>query len=109
MRASLILLFGKTKALFGKDTARKKTAFLHTLFVENERETNELKSGTMFFYEIEGHMQKLYSFGRVKKIWPKKKKKIALRAVNIFTGSPLNVHWKFWSDPPPPNPTLTST
>ena len=25
MRASLILLFGKTKASFGKDTARKKT------------------------------------------------------------------------------------
>ena len=36
MRASLILLFGKTKGFFGKDTARKKTAFLHTLFVENE-------------------------------------------------------------------------
>ena len=31
------------KALFGKDTARKKTVFLHTLFVENERETSELK------------------------------------------------------------------
>ena len=26
----------------------------------------------MFFYEIEGHMQKLSSLGRVKKIWPKK-------------------------------------
>ena len=39
----LILLFGKTKAFFGKDTARKKTAFLHTLFVENERETSKLK------------------------------------------------------------------
>ena len=25
----------------------------------------------MFFYEIEGHMQKLSSFGREKKIWPK--------------------------------------
>ena len=43
MHASLILLFGKTKAFFGKDTARKKTAFLHTLFVENERETSKLK------------------------------------------------------------------
>ena len=43
MHASLILLFGKTKAFFGKDTARKKTAFLHTLFVEKERETSELK------------------------------------------------------------------
>ena len=43
MRASLILLFGKTEAFFGKDTARKKTAFLHTLFVENERETSKLK------------------------------------------------------------------
>ena len=43
MRASLILLFGKTKAFFGKDTARKKTAFLHTLFMEKERETSKLK------------------------------------------------------------------
>ena len=39
----LILLFGKTKVFFGKDAARKKTAFLHTLFVENERETSKLK------------------------------------------------------------------
>ena len=43
MRATLILLFGKTKAFFGKDTARKKTAFLHTLFVEKEREISKLK------------------------------------------------------------------
>ena len=38
-----ILLFRKTKALFGKDAAREKTAFLHTLIVENKRETNEQK------------------------------------------------------------------
>ena len=72
MRASLILLFGKTKAFFGKDTARKKTAFLHTLFVENERETSKLKWGFMFFYKVEGHMPKLSSFGRGKKFRPKK-------------------------------------
>ena len=72
MRASLILLFGKTKAFFGKDTARKKTAFLHTLFVENERETSKLKWGAMFFYKVEGHMPKLSSFGRGKKFRPKK-------------------------------------
>ena len=72
MRASLILLFGKTKAFFGKDTARKKTAFLHTLFVENERETSKLKWGAMFFYKVEGHMPKLSSFGREKKFRPKK-------------------------------------
>ena len=72
MRASLILLFGKTKAFFGKDTARKKTAFLHTLFVENERETSRLKWGVMFFYKVEGHMPKLSSFGRGKKFRPKK-------------------------------------
>ena len=72
MCASLILLFGKTKAFFGKDTARKKTAFLHTLFVENERETSKLKYGDMFFYEVEGHMPKSSSFGRGKTIWPKK-------------------------------------
>ena len=72
MRASLILLFGKTKAFFGKDTAGKKTAFLHTLFVENERETSKLKWGAMFFYKVEGHMPKLSSFGRGKKFRPKK-------------------------------------
>ena len=72
MRASLILLFGKTKAFFGKDTAREKTAFLHTLFVENERETSKLKWGAMFFYKVEGHMPKLSSFGRGKKFRPKK-------------------------------------
>ena len=43
MRASLILMFGKTNAFFGKDATRKKTAFLDTLFVENERETGKLK------------------------------------------------------------------
>ena len=43
MRALLILLFGKTKGLFGKDAAREKLWFLHTLFVENERETSKLK------------------------------------------------------------------
>ena len=72
MRASLILLFGKTKAFSGKDTARKKTAFLHTLFVENESETSKLKWGAMFFYKVEGPMPKLSSFGREKKFRPKK-------------------------------------
>ena len=43
MSASPTLFFGKTKAFFGKDTARKKTAFLHTLFMEKERETSKLK------------------------------------------------------------------
>ena len=43
MRALLILLFGKTKALFAKDATRKKHWFLHMSFVENERETCELK------------------------------------------------------------------
>ena len=74
MRASLILSFGKTKPFFGKDTVvtRKKTAFLCTLFAENERETSKLKYGGMFFSEVEGHMQKLSSFRRGKKIRRKK-------------------------------------
>ena len=62
MCASSILLFGKTKALFGKDATRKKTVFMHTLFVENERETSKLKYrgwGGTFLSEVEGHMQKL--------------------------------------------------
>ena len=43
MCTSLILLFGKTKALFGKDATRKNSAFLHMLLVENGRETSKLK------------------------------------------------------------------
>ena len=85
MRASLILLFGKTKAFFGKDTARKKTAFLHTLFVENERETSKLKWGAMFFYKVEGHMPKLSSFGRGKKFRPKKSLTSLLHAALQFS------------------------
>ena len=71
MHASLILLFfGKTKALFGMDTTRKKNAVLHTLVVENERETSKLKQkggGGMFFYKVEGHRQNLSSFEGGKK------------------------------------------
>ena len=48
MSAWLIILLGKTKALFGKDDARKKIAFLHMLFVENERQTSELNGGVYF-------------------------------------------------------------
>ena len=33
-------IVSKNKSFFGKDTTRKKTAFLDTLFVENERETS---------------------------------------------------------------------
>ena len=92
MRASLILLFGKTKAFFGKDTARKKTAFLHTLFVENERETSKLKWGAMFFYKVEGHMPKLSSFGRGKKFRPKKSLTSLLHAaLQLFTSGSANI------------------
>ena len=34
----------------------------------------------MFFYEVEGHMPKLSSFGRGKKIWPKKSLRSFLHA-----------------------------
>ena len=77
----------KNKSFVWKGHHQEKTAFLHTLFVENERETNELKSGTMFFYEIEGHMQKLCSFERVKKIWPKKKKN-CIKGCQLIHGFP---------------------
>ena len=92
MRASLILLFGKTKAFFGKDTARKRTAFLHTLFVENERETSKLKWGAMFFYKVEGHMPKLSSFGRGKKFRPKKSLTSLLHAALQLFGSNNELH-----------------
>ena len=47
----------KTKALFGKDVrCQEKNVFLHTLFLE----TREQKWGAMFFYQVEGHMQKYF-------------------------------------------------
>ena len=71
MRASLILLFGKTKGFFGKDTARKKTAFFIRYLWKRKEKPANLNRG-MFFYEVEGHMPKLSSFGRGKTIRPKK-------------------------------------
>ena len=48
MRASLILLFGKTKAFFGKDTARKKLRFcLRYLWKMKEKPAN-LNRGLCF-------------------------------------------------------------
>ena len=72
MRASLILVFGKTKAFFGKDTARKKTAFciLRYFWKMKEKPANLNRWG-MFFSEVEGHMQKLSSFGQGRKFGPK--------------------------------------
>ena len=60
----------KQKLSLERTPPGKKTAFLKTLFVENERETSKLKwvgGGGMFFSEVEGHMQKLSSFGWGKK------------------------------------------
>ena len=34
----------------------------------------------MFFYEIEGYMQKLSLFGRVKKMWPKQSLRLDMQA-----------------------------
>ena len=62
----------KNKSFLWKGHRQEKTAFLHTLFVENERETSKLKWGAMFFSKVEGHMPKLSSFGRGKKFRPKK-------------------------------------
>ena len=71
MRTSLILMFGKTKALFGKDGIRQKNAFLQTLFVVYKQKRNQrTKLGAMFFYEVEGHMQKF--IWTSKKIWPRR-------------------------------------
>ena len=67
MCASLILLFGKQKLCLERMLQGKKPAFLNMLFVENERETREQKQGDMFFDEVEGRMQKLSSFVRVKR------------------------------------------
>ena len=50
MHASVILLFGKAKAFFGKDTARKKTPFLHSLryFWKMKEKPANLNRGSCF-------------------------------------------------------------
>ena len=62
MRTSLILLFGKTKALFGKDAARKKTVVFAYVICGKRKRNQQTKIGGMFFYEVEGHVPKLSSF-----------------------------------------------
>ena len=63
----------KNKSLLWKGHSQEKNRFcMHTLFLENERETSKLKYGGMLFFEVEGHMQTLSSFGQGKKIRPKK-------------------------------------
>ena len=41
----------------------------------------------MFFYEVEGHMQKLRSFRQEKKIWPKK-------TLTLLMHAPLHLSFK---------------
>ena len=68
MCASLILMFGKTKSLFGKDATRKKNCvFIRYLWKTKEKLADKSR-GLCFSMkkEVEGHMQKLSSFGRVK-------------------------------------------
>ena len=48
MRASLILLFGKTKAFFGKDTARKKLRFCIRYLWKMEEKPANLNRGLCF-------------------------------------------------------------
>ena len=72
MRASLILLFGKQKLSLERTLPGKKLRFcIHYLWKMKEKPAN-LNRGGMFFYEVEGHMPKLSSFGRGKTIRPKK-------------------------------------
>ena len=61
--------------------------FLHSmLLVKNERETSKLKEGGtgMFVYEVEGHMQKLNSYGQGKK-------KLSKKSLTLFMHSPLQL------------------
>ena len=61
--------------LIGKDAAS--FAFLHYVIC-----------GSMFFYELEGHMQKLCSFGRVKNIWSKRSLRLDMQApLQLFSTS----------------------
>ena len=86
MRALLIPLFRKKQKLICSE---------RTPLMENERETSELKYGAMFFYEVEGHMQKLSSFGRVKKIPPKKSltsRLLIQTPLQLLQNSPILLH-----------------
>ena len=82
----------KNKSFLWKGHCQEKTAFLHTLFVENERETSKLKWGAMFFYKVEGHMPKLSSFGRGKKFRSKKSLTSLLHAALQFKSKPQISH-----------------
>ena len=56
--ADSIVCKNKSFVWKAKDAAKKKTPFLHMLFVENERETSKQKKWAIFFNKVQGHMQK---------------------------------------------------
>ena len=91
MRTSLI-------PLFGKDTARKKNCVFAYTICGKWKRNHRTK---MFFYEVEGHTQKLSSFGQVKNIRPKKSLKLVMQ-VPIQLISCVAVPLP----PPPLNPPL---
>ena len=63
MLALLTLLFGKTKALFGKDATRKKNCVFACVICGKQKRNQRTIRGGMFFYEVEAHMQKHSLFG----------------------------------------------
>ena len=75
------LLFFQTieseKRTFATKTGSAKPAFLHALFVENEKQNNRKDYGTIPI-KVQGHMQKFSSF-RGKKMGPRKSLKIFMQ------------------------------
>ena len=70
MRGLLILLFGKTVLSFVWKGCRqeKKTVLLRLVcyFWKTKEKTSKLNRGLCFSMRVEGHVQKLSSFARVK-------------------------------------------
>ena len=63
-------------------------------FLENEKQNSRKKYGAMFSRWVQGHMQKLSSFGRGKKIWPKKSLTSFLHAALQLINC-INLIWRY--------------
>ena len=72
MRASLILLFGKTKAFFGKDTTRKKLRFCTRYLWKRKEKPANLNRGVCFSMKWKATCQNWAHLDKEKKFRPKK-------------------------------------
>ena len=87
MRASLILLFGKTKAFFGKDIARKKPRFCICYLWKMKEKPANLNSGVCFSLKWKATCKNCAHLDEEKKFGPKSH----LRGSST---QPFNFNWQ---------------